>query len=62
MHVRSMYLVNIDSNRVWFMAQWLKLEPKQSKLFFKAYISFAIIEEVVEHAIDTLGGEARLAW
>ena len=44
------------------MAHWLKMEPKQSTLFFKTHISFLIIEEKVEHAIETLDGEAILAW
>ena len=42
---------------MWFMAHWLKVEPKQSTLFFKIFISFAITEEEV-HAIGTLGGKA----
>ena len=51
---------NIDSKREWFKAQWLKVEPKQSTLFFKLFISFSIIEEM--HAIGKLDGEATLAW
>ena len=42
------------------MAQWLKVEPKHSTLFLSIDISFLIIEEV--HAMDTLDGEAKLAW
>ena len=51
-----------DSKRVWFMAQWLKVEPKQSTLFFKTFISFSILEDKVEHAIGVLDEEATLAW
>ena len=51
---------NMDSKRVWFMAQWLKVEPKQSTLFFNKHISFSIMEEEV-HAIGELD-EATLAW
>ena len=58
MYMRTMFLAKHDSKRVWFMAHWLKVEPKQSTLFFKTHISFATIEEEVEHAIDTLEGEA----
>ena len=39
------------------MTHWLKVEPKQSTLFFKAHISFLIFEEEVEHAIGTLEDE-----
>ena len=42
----------MDSNRVWFMAHWLKVEPKQSTLFFNIIILFSTLEEV-EHAIET---------
>ena len=48
----------MDSNRVWFIVHWLKVEPKQSTLFFSIVISFSIIEEEVEHAIGTLDGKA----
>ena len=34
---------------------------QQSTLFFKTFISFSILEDKVEHAIDVLG-EATLAW
>ena len=44
------------------MAHWLKVEPKQSTLFFNTHISFLILEDKVEHAIETLDGEAILAW
>ena len=43
------------------MAHWLKVEPKQSTLFLSIDISFSVMKEEV-HAIDTLGGEAILAW
>ena len=55
------FLRNMDSKRVWFMAQWLKVEPKQSTFFFNKFISFLILEDKVEHAISKLG-EATLAW
>jgi len=42
------------------MAHWLKVEPKQSTLFFNKQISFLIIEEEVEHAMGMLEGEAIL--
>ena len=42
------------------MAQWLKVQPKQSTLFLSIDISFSIIEEEV-HAIDTLDGEVIIA-
>ena len=41
---------------------WLKVEPKQSTLFFKTFISFSIVEDKVEHAKDVLDEEATLAW
>ena len=44
------------------MTHWLKVEPKQSTLFFNTQISFLILEYKVEHAIETLDGEAMLAW
>ena len=44
------------------MEHWLKIETKQSTLFFKAHMSFSIIEEEVEHAIGILDGEAIVAW
>ena len=44
------------------MTHWLKMEPKQSSLFFKAYMSLSIIEQEVEHVIGTLDGEAIVAW
>jgi len=40
------------------MAHWLKVEPKQSTLFFNIHISFSIIEEEVEHAMGMLDDEA----
>ena len=43
------FLRNMDSNLVWFMAHWPRVEPKQSTFFFKTHISF-LIEEDVEHA------------
>ena len=43
------------------MAQWLKVEPKQSTLFLSIQISFSIMEEEV-HAIGELECEATLAW
>ena len=52
----------MDSNLVWYMAHWLKVEPKQSTLFFKTQISFSILEEdeeqvtclsIEEEAIET---------
>ena len=49
----------MNSNRVWFMTHWLKVELKQSTLFFNKQISFSIIKEV--HAIDKLDDEATLA-
>ena len=61
-HVRSMFLAKHGFLPRLFHEHWLKVEPKQSTLFFKAHISFSIIEEEVVHAIDTLGGEAILAW
>ena len=51
----------MDSNRVWFMAHWLKVEPKQLTLFFKMDISFSIMEEEVVHAMEILECEAKLA-
>ena len=51
----------MDSNRVCFMAHWLKVELKQLTLFFNKHISLSIIEEK-EHAIETLECEAILAW
>jgi len=47
---------------VWFKEHWLKVEPKQSTLFFNKNISFSIIEEEVVHVIDMLDDEATLAW
>ena len=44
------------------MAHWLKVEPKQSIFFFNKFISFSIIEDKVEHAIDVLEDESTLAW
>ena len=44
------------------MAQWLKVEPKQSTLFFKTFISFSMLEDKVEHAIGVQEVEATLAW
>ena len=44
------------------MAHWLKVEPKQSTLFFNKQISFSTIEEELKHAIGMLEGEAILAW
>ena len=53
----------MDSKREWFMAHWLKVEPKQSTLFFKTIISFSIVEDKVEHAIGVQEiEEATLAW
>ena len=43
------------------MAQWFKVEPKQSILFFSKQKSFSIMEEEV-HAIGMLDDEATLAW
>jgi len=43
------------------MAQWLKVEPKQSTLFFNIIKSFSTLEEV-EHVIDILDGEGIVAW
>jgi len=40
------------------MAHWLKVEPKQSTLFFNIQISFLILEDKVEYAIGILDGEA----
>ena len=58
MHKRSMFLVKYGCQPcVVHIAHWLKVEPKQSILFFKIFISFSMIVEEV-HAIDTLGGEA----
>ena len=51
----------MDSKRVWFIAQWLKVKPKQSTLFLSIQILFSIIEEVV-HAIGMLDDEAILEW
>ena len=34
------FLWHMDSNRVWFMAHWLKVEPKQSTLFLKHIYHF----------------------
>ena len=44
------------------MAQWLKVEPKQSTLFFKIFMSFSMLEDKVEHAIGVQEEEAILAW
>ena len=43
------------------MAHYLKVEPKQSTLFFNKQISLSILEEEV-HAIGELECEATLAW
>ena len=50
------------SKREWFNVHWLKVEPKQSTLFFKTFISFSIVEDKVEHAIGVQEVEATLAW
>ena len=47
-------------NCVWFMAHWLKVEPKQSTLFFNTQISFLTLEED-EHAIETHEGKGIVA-
>ena len=48
---------------MWFMTHWLKVEPKQSTLFFKIHISFSI-EEDVEQATKflSLGDVSIEAW
>ena len=43
------------------MAHWLKVEPKQSTLFFKTQMSFSIEEDVV-HVIDTHEDEVIVVW
>ena len=60
MHRWNLFLRNIDSKRVWSLAHWLKVEPKQSTFFLSIDISFSIIKEV--HAVGELDEEATLAW
>ena len=45
MHMWSMFLPKHGFHLVQFMAHWLKVEPKQSTLFFNMQMSLSIFEE-----------------
>jgi len=45
MNMWSLFFWNKDSNILWSKAHWLKVESKQSILFFKTQISFLSIFE-----------------
>ena len=58
MHRRSMFLVKHGFQPCMVHGTLLKVEPKQSTLFFNKHISFLILEDNVEHAIGILDDEA----
>ena len=44
------------------IAHWLKVEPKQSTLFFNIHILLSTFKEDVEHVIETFNNEDVVAW